>query len=59
MKSSECKALIANTKIINNISFQKYFETKQDLALPFLKVEFGSTFFKGRFPKGRIWLYLF
>jgi len=55
MKSSECKALIANTKIINNnISFQKYFETKQDLALPFLKVEFGSTF-----PKGRIWLYLF
>ena len=54
MKSLECKALITNTKIINNISFQKYFETKQDLAPPFLKVEFGSTFFKSR-----IWLYLF
>ena len=53
MKNLACIAQTLNIKT-TNISFQKYFDMKQDLALPFLKVDFGSTFSKG----GKVTIFL-
>jgi hypothetical protein len=53
MKNLAFRAQIMNNKY-TNISFQKYFDMKEDLAPPFPKVDFGSTFSKG----GKITIYL-